>query len=105
MVKTCCTQSTLSNITLEQRHANLYPDNDVLPGIDNCVIHDTTLDVKQTFDEEAAGFADHPALQVTQECTEGPVVFLGVSDPESVLLHGRSFTASALRNIVERPSD
>ena len=58
---------------IEQRHANLYPDNDVLPGIDNCVIHDTTLDVKQTFDEETAGFANPPALQVTQEGTEGPV--------------------------------
>ena len=95
-------------ITLEQRHANLYPDNDVLPGIDNCVIHDTTLDVKQTFDEEAAGFADHPALQVlTQEGTEGPVVFLkklGVSDPESVLLHGQSFTASALQRSCQCPT-
>ena len=70
---------------------DLYPVDDVLPGIDNCVIHDTSLDVKHTFDDETAGFSDHPALQVTQEGIEGPVVFLekpGVSDPESVLLHG-----------------
>ena len=67
-----------------------------------------TLDVKHTFDDETAGFSDHPALQVTQEGNdEGPVIFLeklGVSDPESVLLHGQSFTASALHNIVEKLS-
>jgi len=97
-----------THFTLEQRHAGLYPVDDVFPGIDNHVIHDTTLDVKHTFDDETAGFADHPALQVTQEGTEGLVVFLeklGVSDPESVLLHGQSFTASALCNIIEKPSD
>jgi len=68
----------------------------------------TTLDAKQVFDDETAGFSDHPALQVDQEDTEGPVMFLeklGVSDPENVLLHGCSFTASALQNLVEKPSD
>jgi len=95
-------------ITLDQRHIELYPDSDILPGIDKWVIHDTTLDAKQVFDDETAGFSDHPALQVDQEDTEGPVMFLeklGVSDPENVLLHGHSSTAPALQNLVEKPSD
>jgi len=33
-----------------------------LPGIDKHVVHDTTLAAKQTFDDETAGFSDHPAL-------------------------------------------
>ena len=78
-------------ITLDQRHVELYPDSDVLPGIDKRVVHDTTLDAKQTFDDETAGFSDHPALQVKQDDGEDPVLFLeklGVSAPENVLLHG-----------------
>ena len=63
-------------ITLDQRHVELYPDSDVLPGIDKCVVYDTTLNAKQTFDDETAAFSDHPALQVGQDDGEGPVLFL-----------------------------
>ena len=66
------------------------------------------MNAKQTSDDEIAGFSDHPALQVGQDDAEGPVIFLeklGVFDPENVLLHGWSFIASALRNLVEKPSD
>ena len=79
-----------------------------MPGIDKRVVHDTTLNAKQTFDDETAGFSDHPALQVGQDDGEGPVIFLeklGVSHPENVPLHGQSFIASPLRNLVEKPSD
>ena len=78
-----------------------------MPGIDTCVVYDTTLDAKQTFNE-TAGFSYCPALQVKQDDGEGPVLFLeklGVSDPENVLLHGQSFIASALHNLVKKPSD
>ena len=50
-----------------------------------------TLPAKQTFDDETAGFSDHPALQVKQDDGEGPVFYikkLGVSDRENVVLHG-----------------
>ena len=75
----------------KQWECKVLPDSDVLPGIDKWVVHDTTLDAKQTFDDESAGFSDHPALQVKQDDGEDPVLFLeklGVSDPENVLLHG-----------------
>ena len=86
-------------ITLDQRHVEIYPDSDVLPGIDKCVsvefqwhlVHDTTLNAKQTFDDETTGFSDHLASQVGQDDGEGIVLYLeklGVSDPENVLLHG-----------------
>ena len=91
--------------TLDQRHVELYSDSDVLPGIDQCVVHDTTWDAKQTFDDEMTGFSDHLALQVRQD-NECPILFLeklGISDHESVLLHGQSFIASALCNLVDKP--
>lgn len=97
------------NITLDPLSADMYPIDGVLPGIDNRVIHDTHLNVQATFDTETAGIDDHPALQVRQDSdTMDPVIFLekmGVSDPESVTLQGRSFTASALRNLVREPSN
>lgn len=98
-----------ADIVLDPIAASLLPDDGVLPGLDDRVIHDTSLDVKSTFDTETAGPDDHPALQVQQDPdSDEPVVFLekmGVSDPECVRLQGRSFTASALRNLIREPAD
>ena len=99
-----------ANITLEARNADLYPDDDILPGLEQQVVHDTESDVKKTFDEETAGIDDHPALNLSSKYgeTDQSIIFLeqmGVSDPESVKLQGRSFTASALQNLVNSSSD
>ena len=84
MVKKVANNPLYQGITLDQRHVEHYPDSDALPGIDKWIVHDTTLDAKQTFDDDTAGFSDHPALQVKQDDSEDPVDFLeklGVSDP------------------------
>jgi len=64
----------------------------------------TLSKTSRVFSEETAGFAEHPAdLLSSDKHTTTPIVLLekmGVSDPEGVKLLGRTFTASALKNLV-----
>jgi hypothetical protein len=74
----------------------MYPEDNLLPGMTHAVIEDHDQDVRNVFEEETAGFSDHPAdmlgdtqespeWQETKSSTDGPVVMLekmGVSDPE-----------------------
>lgn len=83
---------------------DLYPEDGILPGIEERLIHDRNSDPKQLFDEETAGFQEHPAQNIKNDIDPDiPVVFLekmGVSDPEGDKIQGRSYTASALRNLL-----
>ena len=87
----------------------MYPDGDVIPNIDNRVIFEKDADIQKLFAKETAGISEHPALQVFETKNENDVtVFLeklGVTDPEQVKVTGCSFTANALRNIIQDPSD
>ena len=39
---------------------DLFPEDSPLPGIEACVIHDSTLNCNRVFLEETAGFTEHP---------------------------------------------
>ena len=96
-------------IPLSMENLNMYPDGDVIPNIDNRVIFEKDADIQKLFAKETAGISEHPALQVFETKNENDVtVFLeklGVTDPEQVKVTGHSFTANALRNIIQDPSD
>jgi hypothetical protein len=110
-----------ANILLDFDLFNLFPDDGSLPGIENHIIHDNSICPEQVFSEETAGFSDHHAKSfrtdaekvgkaftehpgdVTDDIDSKDVQLLidrtGVSDPECDRFSGRSFTASALRNL------
>lgn len=74
------------------------------------MVHDTELDVKSTFEQETADADSHPAsnLNAKDVAENESILFLekmGVADPESVKIQERTFTSSALRNLIHNPSD
>ena len=90
---------------LDKKILDLYPEDDILPGIAENVVEDHVSDVSQIFLEETAGPSEHPAelLKDPISKSDEPFVFLekvGVSDPEGDRLSGRTFISSALRNLV-----
>lgn len=83
-----------------------YPDDGPLPALDEHIIHDNETDGAALFESETAGPADHPAQVFANDDThlDESYVFLekmGVSDADEVLQGGRTFMASALRNLME----
>lgn len=93
----------LSLINLEQ-----YPDDGILPGVEERVILNESPADKENFVQETAGLDDHPADQVQSLGNDETMIFLeqmGVSDPECVRLQGRSFTAAALRKLIAKTDD
>ena len=87
MVEGVAKNPLYANITLDPHNADLYPDDDTLPGLDKHVVHDTESDVKSTFDQETVGIDDHPALNLNTSdvAKDESVIFLekmGVADPE-----------------------
>jgi len=97
-----------SDITLDANILAQYPDDGHMPGIENCIITDNTLDPSSVFMNETAGISEHPAELMLasnkiQKDDDSPFIFLekmGVSDPEGDKLSGCSFIASALRNLI-----
>lgn len=83
-----------TDIVLDRdRLASLYPEDDPLPGVTECVVHDNELDVKMVFHEETAGFDLHPVSLLNESNTttssdanSSPGVIMiekmGISDPE-----------------------
>ena len=96
------------NMKYDWNILDLYDDCDnVLPGLQSRIIHDSGLNIDHIFQEETAGFTEHPAEQAKCISTSSPDIFLdkmGVSDPEGTSVTGRGMTASALRNLVNSPS-
>ena len=81
---------------------DLFPEDGPLPGIEACVIHDSTLNCNRVFLEETAGFTEHPAQYLKSSDTGVPTILLkktGVSDPEGIKCNGHTLTASALRKL------
>lgn len=99
-----------SGVTLDMDALALYPDDDILPGLSDCVVEDHELDASKVFQDKTAGFSPHPAelLQNTDTVLDtlsstsnalASVVMLkkmSVSDPECDQISGRTFTAAAL---------
>ena len=90
---------------------DLYPEDGILPGLEQQIFHDDESDPDKLFNEETAGFSNHPAAVFRSldfssqnndlETSEVMLEKMGVSDPESDKIQGRTFTASALRNLVK----
>jgi len=98
-----------SNIPLNESILDNYPDDDILPGLDDRVIYDHESDAYSIFSEETAGFSEHPAEAANNVDIDNnnSVCFLekmGVSDPEGDRIKGRTFTASALHNLTSNSS-
>ncbi|KIK99856.1 hypothetical protein PAXRUDRAFT_30245 [Paxillus rubicundulus Ve08.2h10] len=90
------------NIPFDMSILNLYPDNDILPSLFECMVENNELDEKQVFEKKTAGFEGHlasilhdeslPLSGMGQSDDSKSVTFLkkmGVSDPESpdLLVH------------------
>jgi len=105
--------SLYAMIPLDLHALSLYPDDGLLPGIEDRVIQDREISAEAVFLEETAGFSEHPAELFRTSSLENDALLnpdedhndnilierTGVADPESDRLSGRSFTASALRNL------
>jgi ATP-dependent exoDNAse (exonuclease V) alpha subunit len=97
-----------SDIVLDPDILSQYPDDDCIPGLEERVVLNDTLNPKTVFNQEAAAFSEHPADLVINEANRTsddntPFIFLekmGVSDPEGDKISGRTFIASALRNLI-----
>ena len=101
-----------ADISLDRDILALYPDDGPLPGIVESVIHDHVSIVSDVFHEETAGFDLHPASLLPESATSSDldsksdvimIEKMGVSDPECDKFSGRSFTASALKNLYKSP--
>jgi hypothetical protein len=92
------------DIPLDSTIMDLYPDDDLVPGLRDCIFEDHVTNVEEIFAEETAGFSKHPAQLINSTLNSTtPVLLLekmGVSYPDGARLSGRSFTASALKNLV-----
>lgn len=97
------------SIGLDKNLLDLYPIDRILPGIDQKILYDHESIGEGIFVQETAGFSEHPATAFlnnskTQDNktieTQIMLEKMGVSDPESVKMSERSFTASALQNLV-----
>ena len=106
-----------ADIVLDRDILELYPNDGPLPDVSKRVIHDDESDPNKIFHEETAGFHSHPASllhesdelqsQHTNNTNESGVFMIekmGVSDPECDKLSGRTFVASALKNLCKSSS-
>ncbi|KAH9834902.1 uncharacterized protein C8Q71DRAFT_710536 [Rhodofomes roseus] len=76
-------------ILLDQSNIDQFPDDGVLPGVDAQFIQDIHQKSDEIFQEETAGFTEHPAEAFmhdnSKHADDQPTVLLehtGVSDPE-----------------------
>ena len=93
------------DMLLDKTIIDQYPEDGILPGIENNVVEDHSSDMSSIFLVETTGPSEHPAelLKDPQSESVEPFVFLervGVSNPEGDRLSGRTFISTALRNLV-----
>jgi hypothetical protein len=98
-----CNNVHYTHIPIDNTVIEDYPEDGVLPGLDECIVHDADSNPEKLFDEETAGFQDHPAAMF-KECKDNIKQFpliehVGVIDPETVKIPGQTFTAFALHNL------
>ncbi|KIJ26337.1 hypothetical protein M422DRAFT_272624 [Sphaerobolus stellatus SS14] len=66
------------DIPLRQDIMDEYPENDILPGLAESVIVDSSIDPDTQFNNESAGIQEHPSSSMW---TVGPLDFCGVARP------------------------
>ncbi|KAF8573855.1 hypothetical protein K439DRAFT_1374058 [Ramaria rubella] len=79
------------DIPLDEYIMNQYPDNGILPGLCESVISDINVNTNSIFQEETAGFTDHPTDVFRNDCDTSSSVLLkkmGVSGPEGDHISG-----------------
>jgi len=97
-----------ANIPLDYSIMSLYPEDGPIPGLVECVVENHELSVDVVFGEETAGFSEHPVMMLADGAADllGEqtimVEKIGMLDPESNKLTGRSFVASAIRNLLPK---
>ncbi|KAF8482258.1 hypothetical protein JB92DRAFT_3149124 [Gautieria morchelliformis] len=90
------------NVTIDRSIMYLYPENGILPGLEDGIIHDSESDPKHSFQQETAGLSEHPAENLAAPAPDSTgqwqpfVEKMGVSDPECDRIPGRKFIACAL---------
>ncbi len=105
-------------IPYDEALLNLYPEDGIMPGLENRIINVMDADPEKLFVEETAGFSEHPAaifrkpenerdLNRERVVSNDEIMIekMGVADPDCVKLNGRSFTAAALRNLVKASNE
>ncbi|KAF5333957.1 hypothetical protein D9758_017594 [Tetrapyrgos nigripes] len=90
---------------------NMYPENDILPGLQDRIIYNHTSDAQAIFDQESSCFSEHPnatfldpdanqnQLEAYSEHREAILEHLGVHDPECTKIPAWSMVSSALQNV------
>ena len=98
-----------AHVTLDSNILDQYPEDDMLPGIDERVVESNTGLEDTIFEAETAGLSEHPSSLVGNDPTSDnnfPIVFLektGVTDPDASRTKGRNVHASAVENLVRKP--
>ncbi|KAF8521354.1 hypothetical protein JB92DRAFT_3278850 [Gautieria morchelliformis] len=93
------------NVTIDRSIMDLYPENGILLGLEDGIIHDSDTDPKHSFQQETTGLSEHPVENLSAPAPDSTdhwqpfVEKMGVSDPECDRIPDRKFTACALRNI------
>lgn len=70
----------------EKLKSDLYPENGILPGLCDHVVEDNELNAKIIFEEETAGFEEHPA-SLLQPASDHATDDTADVDEPSLLLH------------------
>jgi hypothetical protein len=67
-----------ADIPLDEEIRNMYPEDGMVPGIEEGVFEDHDIEVKKVFSNETAGFYKHPAdLICGDHVSTTPIVFFG----------------------------
>ena len=86
------------SLPFDENIVNLYPEDGMLTGLDQHIIQDAEIDAEKIIGEETAGFTNHPASSFrtddkdfsNRDNSEIMLEKMGVSDPESEKLSGRT---------------
>lgn len=93
------------DITLSKDVLNLYPDADMLPGVDERVIQSNTGIEDLLFEDETAGYTEHPSQALANgvpntDLTSVLMDKLGAVDPDGACIPGRVLNAAAIKNLI-----
>jgi len=93
------------DVPLQQDLMDMYPEEDVLPGLLESIILNSVDDPDAILRNEDAGPQEHPSdvfLTFALSTSAPYMEKMGMSDPEGDKIPARTYTASALRNITSK---
>jgi hypothetical protein len=56
-----CHNQLYMDMEFDETVMNMYPEDDILPCLEEKTIQDHDLDAQKVFEDETAGFSNHPA--------------------------------------------